>query len=45
MDYEKKYKEALEKFVDIQGYEGLYKVNIMQVDLFGNLFKAYHYGL
>ena len=25
--YEKKYKEALEKFVDIQGYEGLYKVN------------------
>ena len=27
MDYEKAYKEALENFVDIQGYEGLYKVN------------------
>lgn len=27
MDYEKKYNEALENFVDIQGYEGLYKVN------------------
>lgn len=26
-DYEKKYKEALQNFVDIQGYEGLYKVN------------------
>lgn len=27
MDYEKAYKEALEGFVDIHGYEGLYKVN------------------
>ena len=27
MDYEKKYKEALDGFVDIQGYEGLYMVN------------------
>lgn len=26
-DYEKKYKEALENFVDIQGYEGFYKIN------------------
>ena len=27
MEYEKAYKEALENFVDIHGYEGLYKVN------------------
>ena len=27
MNYEKKYKEALEGFVDIQGYEGYYKIN------------------
>ena len=27
MDYEKAYNEALENFVDINGYEGLYKVN------------------
>lgn len=27
MDYKKKYNEALENFVDIQGYEGFYKIN------------------
>ena len=26
-NYEKKYKEVLENFVDIKGYEGLYKIN------------------